>query len=281
MTKLAHYDDLLRSYAANGISVKDAAANIGVHRSSVWKYATDNGIKFRHSLSRTNDDNHRAAMMRDDYLSGQTLDQIGKKHGITRERVRQIITETYGRLAKVGGQSARAAKNKAARRAKQDAASLQKNGCTYLQYLLLVRYCRKLARSSVSEYQTPIKAFGQQRNNARIRGIEWQFKLWDWWVLWQKSGKWDRRGRGAGKFVMCRKGDQGPYSVDNVYIAPAFENISASNRKNDLPIGVYAAKSGRFSAVRVVKKKQIYLGTFDTPDEAAIAYRQSLSREAA
>src|ERR1044072_4714471 len=38
----------------------------------------------------------RAIEMADLYKAGETLEQIGQRHGITRERVRQIISETFG-----------------------------------------------------------------------------------------------------------------------------------------------------------------------------------------
>lgn len=42
--------------------------------------------------------------------------------------------------------------------------------------------------------------------------------VWEWWTIWQMSGRWEERGRGHG-YMMCRKGDVGPYALGNVVIA--------------------------------------------------------------
>lgn len=42
--------------------------------------------------------------------------------------------------------------------------------------------------------------------------------------MWEASGKWDERGRGALKYAMCRIGDTGPYAPGNVYIATNTQN---------------------------------------------------------
>lgn len=67
-------------------------------------------------------------------------------------------------------------------------------------------------------------AFYHKKVNARIRGIEWKLTLPEWWKIWRDSGKWERRGRRSQEYVMCRRGDVGPYSSDNVYIETAQHN---------------------------------------------------------
>jgi len=73
----------------------------------------------------------------------------------------------------------------------------------------------------------PKEAFTRYRwhqNGARIRGIEWQFTPETWWAWWQIDNRWERRGRGADKLCMARKGDEGPYSWDNVYCTTNAQN---------------------------------------------------------
>jgi hypothetical protein len=125
----------------------------------------------------------------------------------------------------------------------------------------------------VPEYRTPIRAFCTQRNNARRRGIEWELKLWDWWMIWEASGKWDQRGRGSG-YVMSRYGDEGPYRKDNVYINLARENNSQhKGKKSGLPMGVVKCSWGDgYVATAMKGGKSHYLGVHPTPDVAELAY---------
>ena len=68
------------------------------------------------------------------------------------------------------------------------------------------------------------KAFIEQRENAARRGIEWQFTFDEWKQLWESSGCWEKRGKGADRYVMARHGDTGPYSPSNVRITTFLEN---------------------------------------------------------
>lgn len=74
------------------------------------------------------------------------------------------------------------------------------------------------------EYQkTPYYKFMHQRKEAvHQRNIEWNLTFEEWWNIWQNSGHWEERGSLG--YHMCRKGDEGPYSVDNVYIAHHTQN---------------------------------------------------------
>jgi hypothetical protein len=94
-----------------------------------------------------------------------------------------------------------------------DVRSFRGSGCTADQYLML------------KEMGGVLRAYQYQRNQARHRGIKWELNLWQWWTIWDLSGHWAERGQGANSYVMCRTGDVGPYSVDNVYIATGSQNI--------------------------------------------------------
>lgn len=77
--------------------------------------------------------------------------------------------------------------------------------------------------------------FSRQRYDAEKRGIGWQLSFEEWFGFWQSSGHWEERS--ATGYVMCRKGDEGPYAIDNIYIAPASVNKSDAwyNNKIKLP----------------------------------------------
>lgn len=126
-----------------------------------------------------------------------------------------------------------------------------------------------------------LHAFNRHRTNARHRGIEFNFTLPDWLMVWNASGHWAERGRGAG-YVMCRKGDIGPYSVENVFIAPA--TVNASVKRNPahalLPTGVTPCGNG-YRANRQINGVGCHLGVFATPDLAYAAYLKAESSFAA
>lgn len=200
----------LKEFAASGFTIEETAVEIGESYHYVASYVRRYGLKFLRSGYSKADD--RSREMAASYKNGQTLLEIGKCHGVTRERVRQIISKHHGMTGKKGGQCVRAKKRRIISQAKRDAAALKKWGCTFSQYAML-RQMRK-----------PTGAFTGQKRNAKVRGIGWELTLWQWWTIWQVSGHWEERGRGRG-YHMCRRHDSGPYSVDNVYIATGVENM--------------------------------------------------------
>jgi hypothetical protein len=199
------------------------------------------------------------------YRDGKTLQSIGDLHGLTRERVRQImgVTRAEGGVTMAGKR----------RLARKDVQSLEKHGCLHHQLKDLRGYCRELAEEGIGRERQPIGAFIRQRTNAAKRGIAWEIKLWDWWQIWQASGKWEQRGRGSG-YVMSRYGDEGPYRKDNVYIGLARDNNSQTkHKKSGLPMGVQKCKWGDGYVAQAMKGGKIhYLGVHPTSDVAELAY---------
>jgi DNA-binding CsgD family transcriptional regulator len=216
--------EALRACAAEGLTRQETADRLIVTYQTVAKLAKSHGIEFKRAGVKEND--IRADAMAAMYKSGKTLEDIGGLFGLTRERVRQLITRYHGKLAAVGGQSARAAVRARKSAEEKEAACQAKHGCSLAQYRSLQRLSRKLHQQGVPLYQTPIRAFCSQRNNAKHRGIAWNLKLWDWWTIWQESGKWEERGRAGDAYVMSRFGDEGGYEIGNVYICTLRHNSS-------------------------------------------------------
>lgn len=131
--------------------------------------------------------------------SGRTLAEIGHRFGVSRQRVHQILGST-GRVP------------------------TEKMGCSPDVYEELTRIGERMVSEGVGSDRTPIRSWHTQRSNARVRGIEWRLSLEQWWSVWEASGKFDLRGRRRGQYVMCRYGDRGSYSVDNVFIATCSHN---------------------------------------------------------
>lgn len=170
------------------------------------------------------------------YKSGQTLKQIGAEHGISRERVRQLLKRA-GVKKDEGGQAL----------------------VTFLKRLQGINsykdklqnkelWARKLFGCSLDEYRslgdwkdgrTPAGVYFTHRRNAERRKIEHQLSLPQWWAIWESSGKWSERGwfgcRGLkDKYVMARYGDSGPYSVENVRIISWSENSKESREMDKI-----------------------------------------------
>lgn len=81
--------------------------------------------------------------------------------------------------------------------------------------MIIVRQCLDSINIYMNNYR---KQFNDQKSNAKIRNVEWKLSYEEWLSIWQSSGNLEHRGKGKGKYVMSRVGDQGPYSVDNVFI---------------------------------------------------------------
>lgn len=73
--------------------------------------------------------------------------------------------------------------------------------------------------------KSPRGRYSEQKKAAKRRGIPWEFDFDSWWAVWEDSGHWEARGIQADDFVMCRLGDTGPYSPDNVRIDTQANNM--------------------------------------------------------
>lgn len=146
-------------------------------------------------------------------------------------------------------------------------------GCTVEQYQFLLSVGREMQGAGISVGRTPTVAFKHQALQAASRGVEWNLTAWEWWNIWQESGFWDRRGTRHDQYVMCRKGDIGPYAAGNVFIATCADNSSNRNAKTSgLPRGVKRGHRGAFAAQRYVDGRLRHLGTFPTAELAHAAY---------
>ena len=76
----------------------------------------------------------------------------------------------------------------------------------------------------------PHNKYGDQKQAAKQRGIKWLFTFQEWFEMWYFSGKWKERGHKHGQYCMTRKGDIGPYSIDNVTIGLTDDNKREANQ---------------------------------------------------
>lgn len=196
----------LRACVAEGLSQKATAERLEVSPSFVNKAARQLGLAFVHGRTKHND--LRADEMAVLYRDGHTLEEIGQRYGITRQRVKQLLTKFHGISRRDGGNKVRSVRRLVEHDAKRDQRYLAKYGCTFAQWQGLIR-----------EPKNPTRAYIEQRRNAHTRGIGWQLNLWQWWTAWQESGHWHERGRGQHGYMMSRK-REGPYAPDNLLFVP-------------------------------------------------------------
>lgn len=270
---------VLMELGSLGVSQKRAAMLLGLPAPSVSRYCKDLGVSLPRegggwapTVAKSRD---RAASMLALYRAGYTLQQIGDQQGITRERVRQLMAKHFGVNHADGGAHVLAVKNEARRRTRRNDRCLRKYGCSWEQMAEVKKVSRAMKKAGRGFFSRPMGAFTSQRHNAGNRGIGFELTFWQWWCIWQESGHWAERGRGQG-YVMCRRGDVGPYAVGNVFIAKAAENSAeGQNYKRldpTLPMGVKRTKSGRYRAFRSLNGQKLHLGTHDTPELAHAAY---------
>ncbi len=170
----------------------------------------------------------RANEMADAYRNGLTLQQVADHYKLTRERVRQVLRK-FGIAADEGGRSLRGRLNEEARksaaRENRDVRVLHFYGCTQEEALANNEGLKISDRDSLA------MAYRSQRRNAEARGVGWEFTFPSWVKAWKDSGKLDLRGRHADAYVMGRKGDEGPYSPDNVEFLTLRENARFAQLK--------------------------------------------------
>ena len=71
----------------------------------------------------------------------------------------------------------------------------------------------------------PKKAYDDHVRHSADRNIPWLFTYSSWLEMWLVSGKWEERGRGKGKYCVCREEDEGAYSPRNCYIGTFEDNM--------------------------------------------------------
>lgn len=94
-----------------------------------------------------------------------------------------------------------------------------------------------------------LRAFSEQKYNARRRKIGWHLTFEQWLRIWQTSGHLHERGHRSGCYVMARHRDRGPYAPDNVAIVPVSKNNGDGSR------GKKQTKRQRETTAQIVKQQ--------------------------
>jgi hypothetical protein len=94
----------------------------------------------------------------------------------------------------------------------------------------VARVYRRERQRKIRAANPQVAAYETQKSHAKARGIPFLISFDEWWDIWWQSGKWERRGRRRGQFVMARFGDQGAYVVGNVRICLGSENAMEATK---------------------------------------------------
>ncbi len=209
-----------------GMSNREIALALGLSYPGACNLIRNGGAAQPHAATR-----ERNAEIVRRYQSGEgyRMEDIAQEFGLTRARVQQILAKA-GISVKDYVVPAIVLVNKA-EDSREHKAALERHwdektqsiyGCSAAR---LTELNGGLPRSRAG---SPAYFYVDQRRNSLTRGIEWAISFPDWWQLWQDSGHWDERGRGAGKYCMARIGDSGNYAVGNVEIITTSQNSSDS-----------------------------------------------------
>jgi len=77
---------------------------------------------------------------------------------------------------------------------------------------------------------SPKRKYQEHKYGAKKRGLPFELTFEEWYDIWQKSGKWELRGKGKNAYVMSRIGDKGGYTFGNVFIQTASQNSIDGNK---------------------------------------------------
>lgn len=256
-TDISQRNRLIVDGALSGKGRQELADEVGVSYSIIVTTLLKAGVKapnrprtagaFKRNAERT--ENFKSM-----YLAGLTLEQIGERHGITRERVRQVLAK-IGITRFDGGASKKAQHRKATKSRHRGS----RYGITAEQWQFL------------SDLGV-LDAWREQRRNAINRGIAWELTVSQFWSLWEQSGKWSQRGRKKGQYVLARLKDEGAYTLFNCWVCLGADNIreARAHSKRRLGDNIYCQYPG-CKKPWVAKYSNRSIGHFATREEAVAA----------
>lgn len=250
----------IESLAAQGMDRQRIADAVGLSYQTVRMFAKTNGIAIARKKAGQPETAERDAAMKSMYRQGMTLQVIGEKYNVTRERVRQILARA-GVDSKCGGQSVQASLKRNAAERSRVAARARRAEKWGVPFELLAEL-----RSNGT-----IAAFERQRQNSRTRGIVWKLTFGQWFAVWQASGKLHLRGRGKGRYCMSRHRDEGGYELGNVHVqlctTNSSEGFGKARGKPKAFTGVFCVYPGRELAW-LAKVGKVRLGYFASAEAA-------------
>ena len=142
------------------------------------------------------------------YKSGKTMQQIGNRYRITRQRVQQVFFEHDVKWTD-GGFHVKCHNRKLAKIEAYKNQWMKHYGCKRFEYTAIMPGKFAVNRNNLAYSYTALR-----RNN--IGRFNLSFPAWH--KLWQDSGLWDKRGLHKGQYVMSRIDKSKPYELGNVRV---------------------------------------------------------------
>lgn len=153
------------------------------------------------------------------FKDGDTMTELAASFGVTRSAIGALLNKR-GLTRNDGGQHG-GARQTEARERKKDAVRRRVQKKVFQTYGLPAwRMDEIVAIAKALNGKDPRKAYRYHQNCMRLVKVKWDMDFADWWGAWFTSGKWTQRGRGPGKWIMCRKDFTKPVAVSNVEIIP-------------------------------------------------------------
>lgn len=133
-----------------------------------------------------------------------------------------------------------------------------------------------------------MRAYNVQRKNAARRRIAWLFTIDTWIAWWAEDDRWARRGVHRGEIGMCRFGDTGPYSHDNVFPGRPVDNARdrAPSDRREAARKAWATQRARGQRSHLVdrdghprnRRVMTPMGEFPSAAQAALHYGRTRQR---
>lgn len=150
-------------------------------------------------------------------LRGKSMQKVGEKYGICRERVRQIIREHGIPTDVVGSEARRKRAIENARKRKQAAREHKRRRVENLWGVPLEEY-ERLRAMDPDFMHTPLGRFIVWRKNQNQHHGGCYMTFAEWWGVWERSGKYHLCGFGSSNYVMSRRDFGAPLTVDNAMV---------------------------------------------------------------
>lgn len=93
--------------------------------------------------------------------------------------------------------------------------------------------------------------------HASSRGIPFELTFEEWITWWKETGLYDKRGRKGDEYCMCRKGDTGSYSLENIYCDTNTNNVIYRNTLNRSPNFSFKGRRHSKEAIQKIAQANI------------------------
>lgn len=161
----------------------------------------------------------------EDFKAGKTTTALAKELDVTYQAIHRILKKNN--LSRASGGKSKTVADRREKEANAPSPISDRHGCSTEQWDML--------RAMDEDYKkTPLAVFNTWKNNFQNINpeVEFSLTLWEWWLLWEESGRWAQRARNPeGMWVMAQIDKSLPLNKDNARIIP-FGQLLKETRSN-------------------------------------------------